>query len=292
MQQIKVKTPAKINLTLEIIRKREDGFHQIESVMQAVDLYDFLTIKVSDIDCNDNIIEISGNNPLIPYDKSNLVYIGAEKFLKKAEIVSKKINIYLEKHIPVAAGLAGGSSNAAGIILGLNKIFKNPLNENEINEISAQIGSDINFCLYGGTQIASSRGEVLNKINTPDLNIVIVKPKNLFISAKEAYTKYSLLTNKPLYHSSETLKSAIEEDNEEKTASLIKNVLEEAILPDYPQVKELKKLLIKKGCINAIMSGSGPSVFGIYQNKPDLSELNNNFEVFFVNTIDKGVIIT
>ena len=310
--QIKVQTPAKINLVLEILNKREDGFHEIQSIMQAVSLYDYLTIEVEDISVpltgkelggsnyitpdenkkinpTQNIIKLSGNSDLIPYDKANLVYKAAELFLQKTNLTGFKVKINIEKNIPVAAGLAGGSSNAAGTLWGLNKFFKDILNSSEVHELASQMGSDLNFCLEGGTHITTSRGEILYKITTPKLNILIIKPKNLFISAKEAYTKYDELSQKPEILGFEEIKSAIYENNHEKIAKLLNNNLEEAILRDYPEIREIKDYLIRKGCKNALMSGSGPSVFGIYEGDIDLSDVKPEWECFKVNTIDLGV---
>lgn len=289
MNKLKIKTPAKINLTLEILGKRPDGFHEIQSVMQTVSLYDYLTIEIQT--GNENSIILTGNNPLIPYDKTNLVHIAAEKFLKKANISNRLINIYLEKNIPVAAGLAGGSSNAAGILFGLNQLLSYPLNNSELSELASEIGADVNFCLWGGTKLATSKGEKLEKVKTPDLNIAIVKPKNLFISAKEAYTKYAALENKPKQKTTQVLVEEIEKENVENISILLNNGLEEAILPDYPEILEIKHMLINRGCLNAVMSGSGPSVFGIYKDNIDLSYLNSEkFDFFKVKTIGNGVI--
>lgn len=287
--EIKVKTPAKINLVLEVLKKRDDGFHEIQSIMQAVSLYDYLTIEIENIDNTDNVIELSGNSKIIPYDKTNLVYKAAELFLNKADLTGKKIKIYIEKNIPVAAGMAGGSSNAAGALWGLNEFFGNILNYSEIHELASSMGSDINFCLEGGTQIATSRGEILSKISTPDLNIVIIKPKNLFISAKEAYTKFSELTQKPEIKDLEKMKEAILENNSDEIAKLLSNHLENSILQDYPEIKEIKDFLMQKGCKNSLMSGSGPSVFGIYEGDMDLSDAKPDWECFKVNTISSGI---
>jgi 4-diphosphocytidyl-2-C-methyl-D-erythritol kinase len=288
MQTIKIKAPAKINLTLDILNKREDGFHNIESIMQTVSLYDVITITI-DENIKQNRIEISGNNPQIPYDKTNLAYISAEKFLKEANITGYKINIYLEKYIPVAAGLAGGSSDAAAVLYGLNKMFNNILESDIIDNLASQMGSDINFCLHGGTQVASSRGEILKKIQTPDLNIIIVKPKDIFISAREAYNKYSALINKPQYQSSELMIRAINENNLVDISKFIHNGLENAILPDYPQLQKIKNELLKAGCLNTIMSGSGPSIFGILPDKNKLQLKFCDCDVFYTETINTGV---
>ena len=287
---IKVKTPAKINLTLEILGKREDGYHEIQSIMQAVSLYDYITLQIEEF--QEIKIEISGNNSLIPYDKTNLAYISAELFIKKANISNKKINIYIEKNIPVAAGLAGGSSNAAGVLYGLNKLFNDVLNTDEMSAVASKIGADVNFCLNGGTQLATSRGEKLEKLKTAYLPIVIVKPKNLFISAKEAYEKYSQLESKPQPQAPEPMLRAISENSPDKIALLLNNALEEPILKDYPEILQIKNYLIQKGCINALMSGSGPSVFGIYFKPLDLVDLDQNHDIFYVESIETGIIET
>jgi len=296
--KIQVKTPAKINLILEILSKREDGFHEIQSIMQAISLYDCLNIEAEEIDSHvalrmtkdRNIIELSGNSSLIPYDETNLVYKAAELFLQKTRLSGKKINIHIEKNIPVAAGLAGGSSNAAGTLWGLNQLFDNILKTSELHELASQMGSDINFCLEGGTNIATSRGEILSKSSTPDLNIAIIKPKNLFVSAKEAYTKYAALSKKPEIKGLEEMKSVIFENNPDKIAKLLRNHLEKAILSDYSEIQEIKNYLIQKGCKNALMSGSGPSVFGIYEGEIDLSDAKPEWECFKVKTINFGII--
>jgi 4-diphosphocytidyl-2-C-methyl-D-erythritol kinase len=287
MQIIKLKAPAKINLTLEILGKREDGYHNIESIMQAVSLYDYLTISVEDSE--DIVIEVSGNNTLIPYDKTNLAYKSAEKLLNISGITNKKIGIFIEKHIPVAAGLAGGSSDAAAVLFGLNKIFDNVLTQEILSDLASEIGADVNFCLHGGTQIASSKGEILKPLETPNFNLVIVKPKDLFISAKEAYYKYSMLEKKPQYQPAELMINAIKQNNSESIAHLLHNGLEDAILPDYSQIQEIKETLIKAGCINAIMSGSGPSVFGILPDKKQIDAYIDNCDVFYASTINSGI---
>jgi len=289
MQTIKVKAPAKINLTLEVLNKREDGYHNIESIMQTVTLYDYLTISIEDSERS--VIEISGNNPLIPYDKTNLAYKSAEKFLNKAGITGKKISIYIEKHIPVAAGLAGGSSDAAAVLFGLNKIFNNLLKQEIISGLASEIGADVNFCLIGGTQIATSKGDILKSIDTPHFNMIIVKPKDLFISAKEAYDKYSKLKSKPSYQPAEIMVNAIKQNSPESIAQLLHNGLEEAILPDYPKIQKIKETLIEAGCLNAIMSGSGPSVFGILPDDRQICIDMDNYDVFFASSITKGIAV-
>jgi len=289
MKTIKVKTPAKINLTLEILAKRPDGFHNIQSVMQTVNLYDYLTVSLSSNNKQENIIELSGNNPHIPYDSSNLIYKAAVLYLDKANIKGVDININIEKHIPVAAGLAGGSSNAAGILFALNYLYDNLLDMDEIDNLAAKLGSDVNFCLYGGTQIATSRGEILKKAPTPNLNVAILKPKNLGISAKEAYTRYAELENKPVIRNTEEIVCTSGENNVHKIAELLNNDLEKAILPHYEQIQNAKQLLKQAGALNTLMSGSGPSVFGIFETEPEIKNIPEDYEYFNVKSTTRGV---
>ncbi len=256
MQTIKIKAPAKINLTLEVLDKRSDGFHNIKSIMQAIDLYDYLTISVSDSDNTDSgtVIELSGNSDEIPYDNRNLVYKAVEKFLEKTNIKNKIISIYIEKNIPIEAGLAGGSADAAGTFYGLNKLFNNSLSKVELEDLCASLGSDLNFCLHGGTALCTSRGEIIEKLPTPKLELSLIKPKNLGISAKEAYTKFSMLPDKTVPNNSEKLIEKLNNDGFD--SGLLYNSLEIAVIDDYLQLQEIKNIFPE-----SLMSGSGPTFF-------------------------------
>lgn len=252
MNSIKIKCPAKINLTLEVVNRREDGFHNIKSIMQTISLYDYLTIKVED--CDDNEIILAGNNSEIPYNEKNLVYKAANLFLKYTKINGKRINIYIEKNIPIAAGLAGGSTDAAGTLWGLNKIFNDILKIEELHKLCGELGSDLNVCLEGGTILATSRGENIEKLSTPNYNVTLIKPKNLGISAKEAYTKYANKKIKPKYNNTEKMINAI--NHKEDIRDFLYNDLEYAIFDDYEELQFIKSVLPK-----SIMSGSGSTYF-------------------------------
>ena len=267
MKSIKVKCPAKINLTLEIVNKREDGFHNIKSVMQMISLYDFLTIE-ADLSSS-NSITLSGNSNEIPYNQFNLVYKASELFMNMIGKTAK-INIAIEKHIPVSAGLAGGSTDAAGTILGLNKIFDNILNRGELHELCAQLGSDLNVCLEGGTLLATSRGEKIEKLPTVGMPVTLIKPKNLGISAKEAYTKYAKKELKPKYNKTESMVSALK--NAESIEPYLYNDLEYAVFDDYKELQYIKSLLP-----NSIMSGSGSTYFIL--NKLNQNNFDKNYQI-------------
>lgn len=251
MKEIKIKCPAKINLTLEIVNKREDGFHNIKSIMQLINLYDFLKISI-DIAKSNKII-LSGNSTEIPYDERNLVYKACDLYLKSAGIRNVEIKIDIDKHIPISAGLAGGSTDAAGTIYGLNKLF-NVFNDKAISDLCAKLGSDLNVCLNGGCVLATSRGEITEPLPVISKNVTLIKPKNLGISAKEAYTKYAIKTEKPQNNMTEKMLNALQ--NDEDIEQFLYNDLEYAIFDDYPELQ-----LIKQTYPNAIMSGSGSTYF-------------------------------
>lgn len=429
MLELKVQCPAKINLTLEILNKREDGFHNIQSVMQTISLYDILTINIEDSE--DFQINLSGTTDDIPYDESNLVYKAAELFfatlfpcdftevcaqlprpggervgvrgqyktlynedalekakelrknttdaervlwcvlrnrqlnnlkfkrqvpignyivdfmskekkviieldggghveenqikhdLKRTQFLEaegykvirffnpdvfknldgvvetilyntegpltptlspqgrgsnanaqgfnsatfkKKVSIHIEKNIPISAGLAGGSTDAAGALWGLNKLMGNPLAQEELHEICTQLGSDLNFCLEGGCQLTTGRGEVLEKLPFIEFDVSLIKPENLGISAKEAYTKFSSLENKPNLNMTEKLVNELNSGSGD-IEKYITNDLEAAVIDDYEELQE-----IKTSYPGSIMSGSGSTFFIVNSNFKPIDE--------------------
>lgn len=254
MKTIKVAAPAKINLTLEVLNKREDGFHNLKSIMQAISLYDYLTVKLAD--SNGLTIKLSGNSTEIPYNEKNLVHKACMKFFEKAQIQNVSVDIYIEKNIPVEAGLAGGSTDAAAAFFALNKLFDFPLNDEEIEELCASLGSDLNFCLNGGTAICTGRGEKTRKIKTNNCSLTLIKPLGFGISAKEAYTKFAQMKDKTVPNFTEKM----EADFNKK---YLYNSLEKAVINDYPELLEIKTKVE-----NSMMSGSGPTFFVLEKECP------------------------
>ena len=252
MNGMKIQCPAKINLTLEILNKREDGFHNIKSIMQMVSLYDFLDIEVKE--SNKTEILLCGSSDEIPYNEKNLVYKAAKLFLDETQIENVRVEVYIEKNIPVAAGLAGGSTDAAGTLYGLNEVFGRPLNRYKLHTLCAQLGSDLNVCLEGGCILAESRGEKISKLKSVSCPVTLIKPRKLGISAKEAYTKYSMKEEKPHYHKTEKMLEALGNDGDIR--EFLYNDLEYAVFDDYKELQEIKRLLP-----DAIMSGSGSTYF-------------------------------
>ena len=259
-RNIKIQCPAKINLTLKITGKREDGYHNIDSIMQTISLFDYLTISIEKSDKTEIIL--SGTSDEIPYNEKNLVHKACLLFLEETKLPAHRISVFIEKNIPVAAGLAGGSTDAAGMLYGLNKLFDEPLSRKELHKLCAKLGSDLNLCLEGGRQKTSGRGEILEPMEFEEFEVSLIKPENLGISAKEAYTKFSeKITNySPLAGSNPpTLTLPLEGGGLGWGArDAYPNDLEWAVIDDYKELQEIKKLYPK-----SVMSGSGSTYFGI-----------------------------
>ena len=268
---VKVKCPAKINLTLEIVNKREDGFHNIKSIMQMISLYDYLTIMIKEADINK--IYLDGTSKEIPYDERNLVYKAIDLFLKEAGFNNLEIEVFIEKNIPISAGLAGGSTNASGVIWGLNYLLK-IFDDDKLNEICAKLGSDLNVGLNGGCVLATSRGEITQKLQNIESQVSLIKPKNLGISAGEAYKRYSQKEFKPQNNMTEKMLTAI--NNGKKIEPYLYNDLEYAVFDVYSELQT-----IKEAYPSSIMSGSGSTYF-VLENL-DNSKLDDSFE--FINNL-------
>lgn len=278
MNTIKIKCPAKINLTLEIINKRDDGFHNIKSIMHTVDLYDYLTISIAENETNE--IKLSGTSPEIPYDEKNIVYKAVDLFLKEAKINNLSVSVHIEKNIPISAGLAGGSTDASGALYGLNYLLER-FSNSELNILCSKLGSDLNVCLQGGCVLATSRGEITKKLPDVESDITLIKPINLGISAKEAYQKYS--SKKIKFQNNMTEKMLIAILDGDDINPYLHNDLETAIFEDYKELQDIKKTYPQ-----SIMSGSGSTYFLLKNiQKSDLSD-----EFLFINNlklIDSGV---
>lgn len=292
---LRVQCPAKINLTLEILNKREDGFHNIQSVMQTINLYDYLTISVEESEKFG--IKLSGTSDEIPYDETNLVHKAVELFVREREKGKGKreknhipftlhlspftITVHIEKNIPISAGLAGGSTDAAGVLYGLNKLFEDVFSKEQLHELCSKLGSDLNFCLEGGCQLATGRGEVLEKLPFQEFSLSLVKPKLIGISAREAYTKFSALENKPNLNMTKEMVELLNSPtcDAEKIKKLLYNDLETAVIDDYQILQ-----LIKKQHPKSIMSGSGSTFFVVGEDKIEFPS-----DIFWVKTGLKSI---
>ncbi len=287
MPTIKLKTPAKINLMLSVLKKGLDNYHEIETVFQTVSLFDIVSIEFRA--SSEFSIRLKSNSEDIPRDSSNLAYKAAEQFLKT---INKKadVKIYLHKNIPVAAGLGGGSSDAACVLRALNEINLYPLDDEGLRKICRSLGADVPFFLKGGTATGKGTGDVIQPIKTPELDIVIIKPRDMEIKSGWAYEKYDHLSIKPPPKRIHDMLKALESRSAEIISSQLFNSLEYAVIKEYPALRVYKDLLTKAGCHNAILSGSGPSLFGIAKNEAHAMEVKEQLnspelEAYAVKTI-------
>ncbi len=269
MDKISLKAPAKINLYLKVLGRREDGYHEIESLMQAIDLYDEITIEKSDI------LELECDEPSLPVDDSNLA-------LKAAVLLQQRVyfpgaKIFLKKNIPAGSGLGGGSSDAAFVIRGISELFDIRLALEEKLDLAAEIGSDVPFFLSTGQAIITGRGEKISPIKLPaDYGIILIVPAARS-STSEAYGKVKIALTKRIRPV--LLKREIEPSSFYRLMELFGNDLEEAVLGDLPELEKIKEHLIRSGCIYSSMTGSGSAVFGVFRStKTDNFKLEKGIE--------------
>lgn len=271
--KVHVKAPAKINLTLDVLGKRDDGYHEVEMVMTTVDLADRIEIT----DKKENSISILSHNRFVPDDERNLAYKAAS-LLKQKFNIQTGVNIKIEKNIPVAAGLAGGSSDAAATLKGLNQLWNLGLTINELAQIGAEIGSDVSFCVYGGTALAKGRGEIIQPLPAPPKCWVILAKPSIGVSTSEVYGKLDL--SGLVHPDTKKMIEAIKTRNYEQMCENLGNVLESVTLNLYPEVKQIKSYMKRFGADAVLMSGSGPTVFGLVRYDSRLQRIYNGLRGF------------
>lgn len=289
MNSIQLKSRAKINLSIDVLGKREDGYHIVEMIMQTIDLFDVIEISVIE---KDEII-IKSNSSTIPLNEDNIVYKAA-KLIKNKYNINEGIEIYIKKNIPVAAGMAGGSSNAAAVLVGLNKLYNLNLSEEKLRELGLSLGADVPFCISGGACLAENIGENLTEIKglNEDVFILVCKP-NIFVSTKEVYEEIDSKEIKNRPDNNQLIKLLI--DNKMKlVAQNMYNVLEEVTKNKYPIIGEIETIMLENGAMGSMMSGSGPTVFGLYENIEDAERSKSiltekHREVYIVKSYNKGV---
>lgn len=260
-REVILQARAKINPTLDVVEKLENGYHSLEMTMQTVNIYDTLRI----VPTNTGIIEVKTNISWLPTDNRNLVYKTAE-YLKQNYNIKEGIQINLYKSIPVSAGLAGGSTDCAATLIAIRNMFKLPISNDELQVIGKDLGSDVPFCLQRGTALAKGIGEQITQLKPfPYCYILIIKP-SISVSTKAVFSKLDLNTikNRP---DTEKFLYYLNKNNLVGVCENLCNVLEEVTLNDYPIISKIKYLLNKYGSIGSLMSGSGSSVYGIFQTK-------------------------
>ena len=258
---MKLMALAKINLGLDVLGRRENGYHDVRMVMQSIYLYDNVTLQKT----GKPGIELKTNLDFLPVDEKNIAYKAAKMLMGEFQIESG-IRIILDKHIPVAAGLAGGSSNAAAVLVGMNRLFELGLSEQELMERGVKLGADVPYCIMRGTALAEGIGEVLTPLAPlPKCYVLIAKPA-ISVSTKMVYEKLDAHEIE-VHPDVDGIISGLEAADLEKVAESMGNVLERVTIEEYPIIEEIKQTMKDAGAINAMMSGSGPTVFGIFEDR-------------------------
>lgn len=280
-KRITKKAYAKINLSLDVLGKLPNGYHQVKMVMQTIDLYDELSFEEYDIEETaagnnekpfDRII-LTGGNDNLEMDDSNLIYKAAKLLLDKIPS-NKGVKINLDKNIPIAAGMAGGSTDAAATLHGINEIFSLGMSEDELCDIGVKIGADVPYCIKGGTMLAEGIGEKLTRLpNAPQMTLVVAKPL-AGVSTKYVYEHLDALTN-PNHPDVEAVVDGMECKDIRKIAENLGNILEEVTIPALPEVAQIKDIMKNAGADGVLMSGSGPTVFSIFTDEEKAKNAEN-----------------
>lgn len=279
-----VKAPAKINLALDVISKRSDGYHDVTMIMQTIALYDTISVRNGY-----EGIKLISDSTKIPVDETNIAYKAAH-YLSTKYNVKRGAHIHIEKRIPISAGLAGGSTDAAAVLKLLNKAWELKLSKAELMDAGKRLGADVPFCIQGGTCLAEGVGEKLTVIKSmPDCYILLAKP-NISVSTKEVYQSLKLneMQERP---NIPAILQAIENQDLLKISNSMRNVLETVTTKMHPIIVELKQKLMENGAIGSMMSGSGPTVFGVFEDMAAAYGAYDNIktlvnEIFVVKTFD------
>lgn len=269
---LQLKALAKINLGLDVLGRRENGYHDVRMVMQTIYLYDNVTMSKTETPG----IQVETNLHYLPVDENNIAYKAAKLLMEEFRLEGG-IHITLEKHIPVAAGLAGGSANAAAVLVGMNRMYKLGLSERELMERGVKLGADVPYCIMRGTVLAEGIGEILTPLEPlPKCYVLIAKP-SISVSTKTVYEK--LDSREIAEHPDiDGLLAGLLNQDLDKVVSSMGNVLEYVTIEDYPVIDKIKKAMMKAGALGAMMSGSGPTVFGIFRDRKTARTAQNTLK--------------
>lgn len=261
MKTQKLKAMAKINLGLDVLRRREDGYHELRMIMQSVYLYDHIEMEWQ----RERAISVRTNLGYLPTGADNLVYKAA-KLLMDEFGIENGVQINLKKYIPVAAGLAGGSSDAAAVLVGMNRMFELGLSQKELMERGVKIGADVPYCVLRGTALAEGIGEELTSLpDAPEAFVLLAKPP-VHVSTAFVYGNLDA-AHLPSHPDIDAQIQAVRDGDLYRMAELMGNVLETVTIPAYPVIEEIKDCMKRCGALNAMMSGSGPTVFGLFDDR-------------------------
>lgn len=258
---ISLKALAKINLGLDVVRRREDGYHEVRMIMQTIQLYDRLDIKRT----QEPGIQIQANLSFLPVNENNLIYKAA-KLLMDEFSITDGVSVKLDKRIPVAAGMAGGSTDAAAMLIGVNRLFSLGLTKRQLMERGVQIGADVPYCIMRGTALAEGIGEALSPLPPMVKCPVLIAKPSISVSTKFVYQNLKL-DDTTIHPDIDRLIDDIKAKNLHDIAAHMGNVLETVTIPNYPVIDEIKKHMLSNGAVGAMMSGSGPTVFGLFDDE-------------------------
>ena len=281
---MELKAYAKINLGLDITGKREDGYHELKTIMQQIDLYDVIKLYAEAETGGSNDrgqILISCNDSMVPADERNLAYKAARLLFDEFDITDAVL-IEIEKNIPVSAGLAGGSTDAAAVLKGINEYFGLGLSLEELIERGVKLGADVPFCIMGGTAYAGGIGEEIYPLETPEEYIVLVAVPDTRVSTKWAYNAYDEIAGggNVRHPDIDQLRAAIEMEDFGCIPEFLGNVLEYATIPEYPIISKVKSTIMQNGAAGALMSGSGPSVYGLFMDEEKAARAFDVLDMF------------
>ncbi|SHM20146.1 4-diphosphocytidyl-2-C-methyl-D-erythritol kinase [Caldanaerovirga acetigignens] len=263
MYAVELEAKAKINLTLDVLYKRPDGYHQVEMIMQEISLRDYLVISL----LPKKDIRIVADSKAIPDGEANLAFKAAKLLIEEFNL-DAGVEIKIFKEIPVAAGLAGGSADAAAVLKGMNEIFELGLSTEELMLFGEKLGADVPFCVMGGTALACGKGEELSRLPAvPPASLVLIKPP-YSVSTREVYNRLKINSIKKRPET-QTVIESIKKGDLEGIAKGLCNVLEEVTFAQHPELRKFKEMLKERGAFGSLMSGSGPTVYGIFETKKD-----------------------
>ncbi|SFK57726.1 4-diphosphocytidyl-2-C-methyl-D-erythritol kinase [Halobacillus dabanensis] len=271
--QILEKAPAKINLSLDVLHKRPDGFHEVEMVMTTVDLADRVELTLLQGDK----ITVESESRFVPNDERNLAYRAA-KLIKDRFGVKQGVKIFIEKNIPVAAGLAGGSSDAAAVLRGVNRMWELNLSLDELAELGAEIGSDVSFCVFGGTALATGRGEKIQAIPAPPPCWVVLSKPTIGVSTQSVYQRLDVEDAE--HPDTKAMVEALKEGDYEGICANVGNTLEGVTLAMHEEVGQIKEQMKQAGADAVLMSGSGPTVFSLVEQDARAQRIYNSLKGF------------
>lgn len=261
MNTIQMKAYGKVNLGLDVIRRRKDGYHEVRMIMQTVQLYDKITME----ERRKKGITLETNLSFLPVNENNIAYKAARMLMEEFHIPGG-LNIKIEKHIPVAAGMAGGSTDGAAVLYGVNRMYQLGLTRRQLMERGVRLGADVPYCIMRGTVLSEGIGEILTPVAAmPDCYILIAKPP-ISVSTKYVY-EHLKLDSVERHPDIDGMVAAMEAGNLRGVADRMENVLETVTIPEHPEIERIKEVMCSEGALNAMMSGSGPTVFGIFEDK-------------------------